>query len=250
MTAIVQIVFLLIIALVVMNLHKIKDFQAFNSWLILFVCLLFIFPFLSGFLFIENFLEIVKELPFRTLRSVVIPSLFGGVSLFLLFSTIRKNSSFLKIILFIIAALLAFGISLSVPIIFWIFPIALAIVAVILKKWGISSKELGYKEFIIPILAGFTSIGFVKAFQVEPHTISDLVLSFGNDNWQVLLFQMLIILIGSGIFIFPIFLAQMGQKNAWIFYDTPFFWRNIWVLTILSIVLFLSVFLIVFFSLS
>lgn len=241
---------ILIVGLILTNFHRLKDFQPFNSWLVLFTCLLLVFPLLSAFLLLDGFLGIISELPIRTLRAITIPSLFGGVGLFLLFNSIRKMSGLIALSLFAFTASLAFGILFEVHFAFWLIPLLLLITAVITFRTISSHKVLGFKDFALPLFAGFASIGFIKAFQVEPQTISGLVQSFGNDTWQVYLFQLILIAVASGIFVFPIFLAQMGQKNAWIYYDTPFLGKNILTLFALSLLVFIALFLSVYASMS
>jgi hypothetical protein len=119
---------------------------------------------------------------------------------------------------------------------------------VVLIKTNILNIKLWLKEALLPIIGGFASFGFVRAFQVEPITISELVVSFGNQPWQVLLFQFSVMLIASGIFVFPIFLAQMSQKNAWMYFDTPHLLRNVLILVSLSLLIFLTAFFGLYFS--
>lgn len=213
-------------------LNTLKDFQFFNTWLLFFVCTLLIFIPAGAFFLVNDPVELFMALSPRTIKSILIPSLFGGIGLFLLANSIRKNTSIDAVLLFILSLTVGFALIGFVHSSASIITTAVLVLGGLL--WIVLSKEVSLSTLLLPILAGFSASGFALAVEVEPQTILSIGESFGNAPWQVSLFKVALMTIGASIFIIPIFVAQMGQKNAWIYYDTPLFGKNLLLIVLVS----------------
>lgn len=223
------------------KLASIKDFHFFNTWFVFLVLVLLISPVLSGFVFVKDLVELLTEIPHRTLKGIAIPSLFGGVGLFLLVNSIRKMPIDIAFAVYFVSFGLG-SIVIQSTEANWVEHLPLISLGMLWVFYRIRSVDFKFKSAFLPILAGILSTGFVFASKVEPQMLQELALSFGNDYWQVELLKIVLITVASSVFVLPIFLAQAGQKNAWVYFDTPLLGKNLLKITGLAILVMACVF--------
>lgn len=242
-TVILLVLFLgAVLGLSIGKLNRIKDFQFFNTWFMFFACTLLLFIPVCTFFLVNGVSEMLAKLTPRTIKAILVPSLFGGIGLFLFANSIRKSDYTHSILLFLLSVLIGIAARdfIFVSKVFSFLALGVPVIAVFL--WFLIIPELDFYKMTLPVFAGLAASGFAVVFDIEPQTILSLGQSFDNGNWQVYLFKIALASAGASVILLPIFLAQMGQKNAWVFYDTPYFWQNSLIIAIIAVLVTLSLF--------
>jgi len=223
-----------------------KDFKYENTWSLFFFFNLIIIPIICSLLFINNFGEVLSNIPVRILLAMILFAFLWGFgcqlwSKALDYIGVSLGFSIFIGVVIIVGSTLPFIISGLPPInsllviIGGLLVIVLGVVfngkAGILRKNSSENTELSSanirKGILIAVLGGLLATGFSLANAVGFSYVDNAMQAQGNAPWLSALGVMIIVYISGAIYNIPFFIHQLSKKNFWKHFHTKALGGNV-----------------------